>query len=337
MFRHWNEEQGMQRLIRTRINISPWNKLIKGAVFIHLLIQKARKGKLYRCSLSCKLILHMQHFALTLTCKAELVIDELTAQTAHPAHKRWLVLAWQKVSDLSRLMQVSVQTHSIIPPCDLFCCLPWRCSQSKDLSVMMCGRTWIRMMKDSVQKLWATGPYKSYPIYSTFQEMILLWISEDNVQASISVLQLPCSLQHAGGKCRHTNALGIWLYASVLGKFLFSCLSFLFSLHRTWFLFLGVGDTNSESPGGTVTPCFHTPLLSFRVSCHKSVRGAYTLCATLRNPTNQTAFKPLPGTHRIVLSLSVPISWSAAAAEQWDSWSHPVTTNWIIFDTAGLL
>ena len=158
MFRHWNEEQEMQRLLRARRNISPGNKLIKRAAFIHLLVQKPRKGSFYRCSLSCKLILHMQHFALTLTCKAELVIDELTAQTAHPAHKRWLVSAWQKVSDLPRLMQAPVQTHSITSPCNLFCCLPWRCSQRKDLSVTMCGGTWIRMMKDSVQKIWVTGP-----------------------------------------------------------------------------------------------------------------------------------------------------------------------------------
>lgn len=56
---------------------------------MHLLIKKPRKGSLYRCPLSCRLILHMQHFALTLTYKAELVIVELAAQTAHPAHKWW--------------------------------------------------------------------------------------------------------------------------------------------------------------------------------------------------------------------------------------------------------
>lgn len=171
MFREWNEEQGMQRLTRTRRNISPGNKLIKGTAFIHVLIKKPPKGRLYRCSLSCKLILHMQHFALTLTYEAELVIDEFTAQTAHPAHKRWLVAAWQKVSDLPRLMQAPVQTQSLTSPCRFFCCLPWTYSQSKDLSVMTCGRTSMRMMKDSVQKIWATGPYKSHCICYAFQEI----------------------------------------------------------------------------------------------------------------------------------------------------------------------
>lgn len=77
----------------------------------------------------------------------------------------------QEVSALPRLMQAPVQTRSLASACDLFCCLPWRCSQNKDLSVMMCGRTWTGMMKDSVQKIWAADPYKLYPIYCAFQEV----------------------------------------------------------------------------------------------------------------------------------------------------------------------
>ena len=111
------------------------------------------------------------------------------------------------------------------------------------------------------------------------------------------VLQLPqsCSLQHTGGKCWYTTALGTWLYISVPVKFLFSCLSFLVLLHRTQFQFLGVGDTASQSPGGSVTPSLHTPLLSFRVICHNGVTGPLQ-----KHP----AFKPVLGTHRIVLHLS---------------------------------
>lgn len=75
----------------------------------------------------------------------------------------------QEVSALPRLMQAPVQTRSLASACDLFCCLPWRCSQNKDLSVMMCGRTWTGMMKDSVQKIWAADPYKSYPYTAHFK------------------------------------------------------------------------------------------------------------------------------------------------------------------------
>lgn len=193
---------------------------------------------------------------------------------------------------MPRLMKAPVQTRSIMAPCDLFCCLPWSCSQSKDLSVMMRGRAWMTMMKDSVQKNLSHRSVEIIPhILCISRDTILLWISEKNIQACMPVLQLPkpCSLQHTGGKCRHTNTLGTRLYISVLGKVLFSCLLFLFLLLGIWLLFLGVGDTTSLYPSGSVTLCFHTPLLSFRVSCHKGVREAHTLCAT----SKKTAFKPL--------------------------------------------
>lgn len=94
----------------------------------------------------------MQHFALNLMYKAELVVAKLIAQTAQPAHKRWLVPALQKVSDLPRLMQAAIQRSSITSPSDLFCCVLWRCSQSGDLNVTTCDRTWMRMTKIQSRK-----------------------------------------------------------------------------------------------------------------------------------------------------------------------------------------
>lgn len=86
----------------------------------------------------------------------------------------------------------------------------------------------------------------------------------------------------------------------MLGKFLFSCLSFLVLLHRTWFLLLRVEDKISQCSGGSIILCFYTQSLLFRNSCHKGVKEAHILCAT----SKKAAFKPISGTHKIVFNLS---------------------------------
>lgn len=187
IFRHGDREKERQGFTRTKRNT-----LIKGTAFIHLLV-KIQDQEAFTDA-PCPANRSSTCSTLISPYNAELVTDELTEQTAHPTHKRWPASAWQKVSDLPMLMKAP---HCITSSSDLFCCLPCRGAQSKDWIVMMHGRTWMTMMKDSVQKTWARGQYTPHLIHYVFKRydsaMQQSTIKFEFIQACVSASQISFS------------------------------------------------------------------------------------------------------------------------------------------------